>query len=43
MMLTLLIPGPRNRGNDIEVYLAPLVDDLKKFWFKGVEAYDAYK
>ena len=42
-MLTLLISGPRNRGNDIEVYLAHLVNDLKKFWSEGVEAYDAYK
>ena len=29
MMLTLLISGPKQLGNDIDVYLAPLVDDLR--------------
>ena len=29
MMLSLLISGPRQPGNDIDVYLAPLLDDLK--------------
>lgn len=43
MMLSLLISGPRQPGNDIDVYLAPLVDDLKNLWDKGIEVYDAYK
>ena len=30
MMLTLLISGPKQPGNDIDVYLAPLIDDLKE-------------
>ncbi|XP_062013821.1 uncharacterized protein LOC133730206 [Rosa rugosa] len=42
LMLTLLIPGPKQPGNDINVYLAPLVDDLKKLWNQGVEVYDAF-
>ena len=29
MILSLLILGPRQPGSDIDVYLAPLVDDLK--------------
>ena len=29
MMLSLLISGPQQPGNDIDVFLAPLVDDLK--------------
>ncbi|KAL9675869.1 hypothetical protein QQ045_004077 [Rhodiola kirilowii] len=29
MMLSLLISVPRQPGNDIDVYLAPLIDDLK--------------
>lgn len=28
---------------DIDVYLAPLIDDLKFLWDTGVEAYDAYR
>lgn len=30
IMLTLLIPGPRQSGNDIDVYLQPLIDDLQE-------------
>ena len=43
MMLTLLISGPKQPGNDIDVYLAPLIDDLKILWEVGIEAYDAYR
>ncbi|CAL8119913.1 unnamed protein product [Prunus armeniaca] len=32
MMLTLLISGPKQLGNDIDVYLEPLIDDLKSLW-----------
>ncbi|KAL8504378.1 hypothetical protein ACS0TY_022923 [Phlomoides rotata] len=31
MMLTLLIAGPKQPGNDIDVYLAHLIDDLFEF------------
>nr|GEX92512.1 hypothetical protein [Tanacetum cinerariifolium] len=30
-MLTLLIPGPKSPGKDIDVYLRPLIEGLKKF------------
>ena len=42
-LLTLLIPGPRQLGNDIDIYLEPLVEDLKELWNKGVVVYDAYE
>ncbi|XP_062102882.1 uncharacterized protein LOC133813862 [Humulus lupulus] len=42
-LLTLLISGPKQPGNDIDVYLAPLIDDLKTLWNEGVRVYDAYK
>lgn len=42
LMLTLLILGPKQPGNDIDVYLEPLVDDLKELWDNGVEIYDAF-
>lgn len=41
-MLTLLICGPKQPGNDIDVYLEPLVDELKELWDQGVWTYDAY-
>ena len=43
MMLTLLISGPKQPGNDIDVYLAPLVNDLKLLWECGITTYDAYR
>ena len=30
LMLTLLIPGPKRPGNDIDVYLQPLIEDLNE-------------
>ena len=43
MLLSLLISGPRQPGNDIDVYLAPLIGDLKLLWDVGIEAFDAYE
>lgn len=42
IMLTLLISGPKQPGNDIDVYLEPLVDDLKLLWSTGIEVFDAH-
>ncbi|GJV81014.1 reverse transcriptase domain-containing protein [Tanacetum coccineum] len=40
-MLMLFIPGPKSPGKDIDVYLRPLIDDLKVLWaLKGVETID---
>jgi len=35
--LTLLIPSPKALGNDIDVHLEPLVDELMQLWEPGVE------
>ena len=40
-MLSLLIPGPKAPGNDIDVFLQPLVNELKELWDVGVTTYDA--
>jgi Transposase family tnp2 len=42
IMLSLLISGPKQSGNDIDVYLAPLLEDLNKLWKDGVRIFDAY-
>ncbi|GKF65220.1 hypothetical protein Tco_0191737, partial [Tanacetum coccineum] len=40
-MLTLLIPGHKSSSKDIDVYLRPLIKDLKDLWvLKGVETID---
>ncbi|CAM8944243.1 unnamed protein product [Rhodiola kirilowii] len=41
MMLSLMISGPRQPENDIDVYLAPLIEDLKLLWNEGVRTFDA--
>jgi len=41
IMLTLLIDGPRAPGNDIDVYLRPLIEELKELWNMGVSTYDS--
>ncbi|XP_074324039.1 uncharacterized protein LOC141660961 [Apium graveolens] len=43
MMLSVLVPSPHEPGNNIDVYLQPLIDDLKKLWEEGEpNVYDAY-
>ena len=41
LMISLLISGPRQPGNDIDVYLAPIIEDLKIMWKEWVEVFDA--
>nr|XP_043622166.1 uncharacterized protein LOC122593779 [Erigeron canadensis] len=40
--MSLLIEGPKQPGNELDVYLAPLIDDLKTLWNEGVEVFDGY-
>ncbi|PRQ28870.1 hypothetical protein RchiOBHm_Chr5g0007671 [Rosa chinensis] len=35
-MMTLLIPGPVAPGKDLDVYLRPLIDELKELWEFGL-------
>ena len=39
-MLSLLILSPTSSGNDIDVYLQPLVEELKKLWDVEVKTFD---
>jgi len=41
-MLSLIISGLRQSGNDIDVYLSPLVEDLKMLWEEGVNVFDGF-
>ncbi|XP_060190507.1 uncharacterized protein LOC132619696 [Lycium barbarum] len=40
-MMTLPIRGPKCPGNEIDVYLQPMIEELKELW-DGVEAYDTH-
>lgn len=37
----MLIPGPKSPGMNIDVYLQPLIDELKDLWEKGALTWDA--
>jgi hypothetical protein len=39
-MLSLIIPGPNSLGQNIDVYLAPFVSELKELWEVGVQTFD---
>ena len=44
MMMSVLIQGPKQPDNDIDVYLRLLVDELLLLWKKeGVRVWDEYK
>ena len=43
LMLSVLIGGKKQPGVKIDVYLRPLIDDLKTLWFNGVEVWDESK
>lgn len=40
--MSLLIPGPKSPGKEIDIYLQPLIDELKDLWSNDIEIYDAY-
>ncbi|KAL5573450.1 hypothetical protein UlMin_023047 [Ulmus minor] len=41
LMLSLLIPGPQSPGKDMDVFLRPLIDELKELWVNGLDTRDA--
>ena len=44
IMMPVLIQGPKQPGNDIDVYLMPLVEELLQLWNgNGVRAWDEHK
>ncbi|KAL2345210.1 hypothetical protein Fmac_006495 [Flemingia macrophylla] len=42
-ILSMIIPGKQMPGNDIDVYLQPLIKELKELWFDGVQTFDSSK
>ncbi|XP_074355922.1 uncharacterized protein LOC141695584 [Apium graveolens] len=41
LILSTIIPGPNDPGNNIDVYMQPLIAELKELWNVGVEIYDS--
>nr|XP_029154544.1 uncharacterized protein LOC112803556 [Arachis hypogaea] len=42
-MLSLIIPGPCSPGNNIDIFLQPLIEELKELWVLGIDTYDSFK
>ena len=43
IMMPVIIPGPKQPSNDIDVYLKPLIDDLLLLWKEeGARMWDAH-
>ncbi|GKC33712.1 hypothetical protein Tco_1046096 [Tanacetum coccineum] len=43
VQLALLIPGRKTPGHNIDVFLRPLIDELKELYDVGINTYDAYR
>ena len=43
IFLTLMVPGPKSLGKSLDVYLQPLIDELKILWYIGINTFDAWK
>ena len=41
-ILSMIIPGEKGPGNDIDIYLQPLIEELKQLWL-GVETYEVFR
>jgi len=41
MILSIVIPGKHMPGNDIDVYLQPLIKELTELWDYGIKTLDA--
>ncbi|XP_042446446.1 uncharacterized protein LOC122031397 [Zingiber officinale] len=41
IILSTLIPGPKAPENDIDIYLRPLLTELKDLWENGIATFDA--
>ena len=38
-----MIAGPRQSRNEIDVYLSPLIEDLRMLWEEGVDVFYGYR
>ena len=43
MFLTIIVPGPKNPKNNLDVFLQPLIAELKELWEVRIETYDVSK
>ncbi|KAD7477470.1 hypothetical protein E3N88_00606 [Mikania micrantha] len=41
--LSLVIPGRKSPGQNVDVFLRPLIDELKQLYAEGIKVFDAYR
>ena len=41
MFLSVIVPGPKNPKDKLDVFLQPLIAELTQLWNVGVQTYDA--
>ena len=41
MFLTIIVPGPKNPKDMLDVYLQPFIAEMTHLWETGIETYDA--
>ncbi|XP_020961147.1 uncharacterized protein LOC110263725 [Arachis ipaensis] len=43
LILSMIIPGEKMPENNIDVYLQPLIKELKELWYDGIQTLDRFK
>ncbi|CAA7043670.1 unnamed protein product [Microthlaspi erraticum] len=43
LFLSILVPGPKHPKKSLDIFLQPLIDELKDLWTNGIQAYDVSK
>ena len=43
MFLTVIVPGPKSPKQKLDVFLQPLIAELKSLWLNGAYTYDAWR
>ena len=41
-MLSVLIPGPKHLGIDLDIFLEPLMQEMETLWKEGIDIYDSF-
>ncbi|GAA0174326.1 hypothetical protein LIER_27743 [Lithospermum erythrorhizon] len=42
VFMSLIIPGPKSPGRDLDMFLRPLLDELNDLWSVGANTWDSY-
>lgn len=43
MFLSVIIPGPKSPGKNLDLFMQPLIEELSDLWTNGILTHDSYK